>query len=56
MRAPIVVNVKRRLAKQVIVQNEEYAVAHPLFDKAAREAMRGSSHPAPEEARAGGGA
>jgi flagellar assembly factor FliW len=56
MRAPLVVNINKRLAKQVIVQNEEYAVAHPLFDRAAREAMRGSSHPAPEEARAGGGA
>ncbi len=56
MRAPIVINVSKRLAKQVIAQNEEDAVAHPLFDEATREAMASGSHPAPEEAHAGGGA
>ncbi|HPZ77046.1 MAG TPA: flagellar assembly protein FliW [Thermosynergistes sp.] len=56
MRAPIVINVSKRLAKQVIAQNEEYAVAHPLFDEATREAMASGSHAAPEEAHAGGGA
>jgi flagellar assembly factor FliW len=56
MRAPIVINVSKRLAKQVIAQNEEYTVAHPLFDEATREAMASGSHAAPEEAHAGGGA
>jgi flagellar assembly factor FliW len=34
LRAPIVVNVKKHRARQVIALNEEYEVRHPLFQQA----------------------
>ncbi len=30
LRAPVVVNVARRLAKQVVVLNDQYSTRHPM--------------------------
>lgn len=40
LRAPIVINSKERLGKQVISQREDYEIKHHLFDEITRDKMK----------------
>ena len=40
LRAPVVINHKKRIACQVIAQNEEYDVRTPVLSDTMRESMR----------------
>lgn len=59
LRAPIVINLKDQLAKQVVLQENEYSIKHPMFKElrahllTIEAAQRGSviSKPAEEEKR-----
>lgn len=41
LQAPVVVNNKKRLAKQVILSNQDYHTKHPLFEKVNPTVVRG---------------
>ena len=54
VRAPIVINVAKRLGKQVIGQREDYGIRHYIFDDATREKIKNAFLEAQRSSSEGG--
>jgi flagellar assembly factor FliW len=60
LKAPIVINLAERVARQVVLQENEYSIRHPMFKElrthlVTMESQRLNSEEAKKSARGGGG-